>query len=273
MPNLGKLIAAYRHERGMSQTKLANLLGVTKQTISNYERDFRIPDYATLMQISKVLNVPMSYLVNKDGMQPGGDAAAATDPVQPSAPSNVVELAPRKFSHAAMAMASDFDALDDYGRKAVRAVADVELDRLAQEIAQQKAPVVAPVTYIRVKRYDEPAAAGAPVWAESGYTFVQYPENVVPKGTDYAVGLSGHSMEPLYPDGCTVFVRATQTIQQRDVVLAWLEGEGAVCKRAIFNDAGHIIRLESINRNFEDYTLRQLMGMRIMGKVLGYVMG
>ena len=149
----------------------------------------------------------------------------------------------------------------------------MELDRLAQAIAQQEAPVVAPITYIRVKRYDEPAAAGAPVWAESGFSFVQYPENVVPQGTDYAVGLSGHSMEPDYPDGCTVFVRSTQTIQNRDVVLAWLEGEGAVCKRAVFNDVGHIIRLESINRNFEDYTLRQLMGMRIMGKVLGYVMG
>ena len=63
MKNIGHLIRQLRTERKLSQDELAARLGVTKQTISNYERDFRQPDYDGLVAICDALNVPMAFFL------------------------------------------------------------------------------------------------------------------------------------------------------------------------------------------------------------------
>jgi transcriptional regulator with XRE-family HTH domain len=292
MSDLSENLKRIRKAKKLSQQGLADIVGTSKQVISRYERGERDPKSETLFKIANALHVSPWELVGWDYTpEPGvylGEAWESWKDNQ-SQPlvqgrheeGNVLdalravgdEPPARQLSADALVLARDYEALDDYGRKAVRVVADVERERMDQEAEQGKRPAVAPVTYIRIKRFDEAAAAGSPVWAESGYSYVRYPENLVPQGADYAVGITGRSMEPDYPDGCTVFVRSTQAIKNHDVVVAWLEGEGTVCKRAVFNGSGTIVRLESINRNYEDYTLRQLIDMRILGKVLGYVMG
>lgn len=65
MIDVGKMISMIRRERNLSQTQLAKKIGTTRQTISNYERGERNPDYITLEAIADVLNVPMSMLITK----------------------------------------------------------------------------------------------------------------------------------------------------------------------------------------------------------------
>lgn len=170
-----------------------------------------------------------------------------------------------KYTSEAIRIASEFDTLDSYGQKAVRAILDVELSRASDAATAADAP--APV--VSVRRYCEAAAAGVPLYVEGGYEYVDYPREVVPEATDYAVGISGHSMEPDYPDGCTVFVQRVNRVHDGDVVIAWLEGEGTVCKRVVA-PFGHVDILESINRAYPNYSGAQLNGMRIYGKVIGY---
>jgi len=177
---------------------------------------------------------------------------------------NDLDDKPNEVTPAERYMIYKLRTLDDFGRRAVRAVFDVELARMTASI-----PAPAPV--ISLRRYNEPAAAGVPLWAEDGYDYIDIPADQVPEGTDYAVGISGHSMEPDYPDGCTVFVRRCNRAHDGDVVIAWLDGEGTVCKRVVA-PFGRVEILESINREYPDYTDKQLNGMRIYGKVIGYVM-
>lgn len=66
MVNVGKMIAAIRKERGMSQSMLANKLNISKQAVSNYERGKREPDYVTLEAIADILNTPMSMLISRE---------------------------------------------------------------------------------------------------------------------------------------------------------------------------------------------------------------
>ena len=78
-------------------------------------------------------------------------------------------------------------------------------------------------------------------------------------------------MEPDYPDGCTVFVSESQRVRNGDVVLAWLPSEqGSVCKRIVLHGE-QLVRLESINKAYGDYTGESLQGALVFGKVIGRV--
>lgn len=65
MIEVGKMIATIRKDRKITQQQLADRIKTTKQTISNYERGAREPDYYTLEAIADVLNVPMSMLISR----------------------------------------------------------------------------------------------------------------------------------------------------------------------------------------------------------------
>lgn len=78
MINVGKMIAILRKERKMSQEQLAQLVNVTKQTISNYERGERKPEYDMLEAIADALNTPVSMLISREEQKQALDAIYGT---------------------------------------------------------------------------------------------------------------------------------------------------------------------------------------------------
>lgn len=52
-----------RTEKELSQTKLAEKLGVDFRTISNWENGVRKPDIDTLLEIAKFFDVSADYLL------------------------------------------------------------------------------------------------------------------------------------------------------------------------------------------------------------------
>lgn len=70
MIDVGKAITFWRKRRSMTQQDLATALGCTKQTVSNYERNNRRPDYEVLEAISDIFNVPISvFITDADRLQ------------------------------------------------------------------------------------------------------------------------------------------------------------------------------------------------------------
>lgn len=55
-----------RLQKKYSQQDLADRIKVTKQTISQYERGVREPDYDNLLALCDVFNVSTDYLLGKD---------------------------------------------------------------------------------------------------------------------------------------------------------------------------------------------------------------
>lgn len=55
-------VARCRKEKGFSQTQLANLIGVSKNTISSIERGEYIPRVNIALRLSKALGVPVYKL-------------------------------------------------------------------------------------------------------------------------------------------------------------------------------------------------------------------
>jgi len=63
MKDIGKLISQLRIDRKLSQDALARRVKCTKQTISNYERNIRRPDYEMLEALADALNVPITFFI------------------------------------------------------------------------------------------------------------------------------------------------------------------------------------------------------------------
>lgn len=60
---VGKLIAKLRENKGLSQSELGNLLGVTNKAVSRWETGRGYPDTSLLLQLSKVLDITVDELL------------------------------------------------------------------------------------------------------------------------------------------------------------------------------------------------------------------
>lgn len=66
MSEIGKKIAYFRKEKNLTQTDLANILGITKQTIIKYEAGKTSIPVDTLLKISNFFNVPIEIFFYED---------------------------------------------------------------------------------------------------------------------------------------------------------------------------------------------------------------
>ena len=61
--NVGEKIKELRTTRNLTQSKLAEVIGVTTSAVSSYEVCARQPSYDVLVKISKFFNVTTDYLL------------------------------------------------------------------------------------------------------------------------------------------------------------------------------------------------------------------
>lgn len=66
---MGKNIKFYRLMKGFSQEDLAQRIGMNKMAVSNYEKDKRTPDMATIQRIAKALDVSLAALLSRHDQQ------------------------------------------------------------------------------------------------------------------------------------------------------------------------------------------------------------
>ena len=67
---LGQKFKDIRKRFGLSQESLAEIMNVSRQAITKWERDEGLPDVSNLQQLSKVFNLTVDYLLNNDNSLP-----------------------------------------------------------------------------------------------------------------------------------------------------------------------------------------------------------
>lgn len=67
--NLGKQIKNYRKQTGMSQEKMAEKIGVSRQAITKWETDAGIPDIENLIAIAKLFKISVDELLFNERKQ------------------------------------------------------------------------------------------------------------------------------------------------------------------------------------------------------------
>lgn len=63
MSTIGEILADLREDKGITQTELAEIIGVARNTISSYENDAFIPDSNKLIPLAKLFDVSVDYLL------------------------------------------------------------------------------------------------------------------------------------------------------------------------------------------------------------------
>lgn len=80
MDTLGERIAFLRDNMEMTQTELAEKIGITPMTLAKYTKDLNEPRSSTIMKLAQVLNTTSDYIIGlTDDFSPAHTPALSTD--------------------------------------------------------------------------------------------------------------------------------------------------------------------------------------------------
>ena len=120
---MGERIKQLRKENGMTQTALAEALGVTKGTVSTWETNSRTPNFETLHKMCDMFQRRLDYIL--------GRSDDATPTVQSE--EELDALAISQVEDDLTEYALKYARLDQYGREAVEAIIRAEYNRCRNE--------------------------------------------------------------------------------------------------------------------------------------------
>lgn len=200
---IGQVIKESRLSAGLTQVQVAETLGRPQNTISAWEMGRAQPDANTLFELFQILGRSVD------------EAFGFRHQIKKSP----------LYSSEAEKLAQDYDGLDRHGKKAVRAVADVEKARCAEQAQAAPARESDETVYYITSWFYRPMSAGTGEQAGD-----EQPENLrltkePPRGTSYVAPISGDSMEPTYHDGDKLFVHACEEIEPGQIGVFYMDGK------------------------------------------------
>lgn len=240
--SIGNRIRDARENLGLSRGQLADMVGVTISAISNYENNISFPKEPILFELFHALGCDANYLFqdNMRAAQVGG-ASPATSP----------DAGEQQLLHK-------YRALDDHGRQLVDLVLDKEHERMLNTVF----PVMQD-NVISIDAYNFPASAGSGMFfSDVQKTAVQAPANAMTMRADFAVPVSGSSMEPDFSDGDTVLIKSQPIVEPGEIGIFIVNGQLYI-KQLGEN------RLISKNPAYADIPLREGDSIYCMGLVIG----
>ncbi|MDO4493991.1 MAG: helix-turn-helix domain-containing protein [Clostridia bacterium] len=233
----GGILRAYRQKAGLEQEEVGRTLGVSKHTVSNWERDVARPDVSYIPTLARVLSMPLHAFF---GMPE-----------------------PERLSKAEQELLADFRLLTPAYRSHAKAqVAACVLLQTEARAASLRS------TFRALTGHEGTLAAGFDVPLESEpNTYRAY----VRRGgladrADDIFPVNGQSMEPMFPDGSKVYVaRAEAGAVAYGEVIACVVAGTPLVKR--YERDG----LHSVNPLFPVIRVSEHDDMRLIGRVLGPV--
>ena len=89
----------------------------------------------------------------------------------------------------------------------------------------------------------------------------------VPDCADCALVIHGDSMEPEYKDGSIVFYKRQESVENGELAIVDIDGDGVTFKKVIFDYDNQQVILRSLNKKYEDRVLKD-EEYKIVGKVV-----
>lgn len=202
MSTFGERVRAARKKAGLTQRNLAERLQMrSPNTISNWEMGTNRPDIDQLVKLSRALGAGPEYLL--------GCYSDSTAPQLTDAEKTLVER---------------YRSTDAYGRKAIETIAELESLRCAKPMQTRTHTEYDRYRFLNV--YGQ-AAAGPGTWLSDE---APVPAKVLldarSSRADYAVEVSGDSMEPDYVNGDLLLVQQTSVIDEGELGIFAYDGLG-----------------------------------------------
>lgn len=213
----------------MSNEKLGELVGVNRTTVSRWRSGERSPKLEKLPEIASVFNVDTRVFVGED-----------------------------KIS----SIETIYNKLEPPRQKKVYNFAEEQLEE------QQKENVLEFPNKEKIPTVHNSASAANPTELAYGDTVVEEEEfERVPNNADFAVPIIGDSMEPVIRNGQFVFVKEQPDVEDGEIAIVEIDGDGVTCKEVFKDYENQSIILRSINELYEDRVVSPEQ-IRIIGKVV-----
>ena len=225
---VGEQIKKFRERRNMTQDDLAEKLGTTRQSISRYEIGERKANQDILFALSDIFGV-------------------AVDDFFPAAKEGITTI---------------YNQLVPPRQEKVYNFAERQLEE------QNRGNVVHFPKKEKLPTIKNSASAANPTELVYGDTVVEEEEfERVPSSADFAVPIIGDSMEPVIRNGQFVFVKEQPDVEDGEIAIVEIDGDGVTCKEVYKDYESQTIILRSINELYEDRVVSPEQ-IRIIGKVV-----
>jgi len=116
-----------------------------------------------------------------------------------------------------------------------------------------------------LRLYDIPVSAGTGNFLDdSGYEMIEAP-GYVPSAADFALRVSGDSMEPLFQDGQVIWIKEQEALNNGEIGIFIYFDDVYLKKLITDNDR---VFLRSLNPEYQDIAIKEDFGFRSIGKVV-----
>ena len=252
-------IKKIKSEKRITNEKLSELTGIPLGTLSKILAGISdSPKLSNIVLIANALECTVDYIVS-------------------GTPENTNNFT---LSKDEISLVTKYRSLDKIGKDLLLVVAQKEAERFSapekekttKTFTEKKSakilslpPISTSTDFSRkdVPLYDLPVSAGPGVYLdESLAQVISIPKTSKTISTDYALRISGNSMEPKYHDGDILLVEEAESIEIGELGIFMLDGNG------YFKKYGGD-RLISLNTEYGDILLRDYAESVCCGRVIG----
>ncbi len=227
-----------RLKKGYTQEQIAEKIGVAKSTYTGYEKGNREPNVNTIGRLMEEFDVDANFLWQDDTNFP-------------------MQVSYEEIKHI-----EKYRELDAHGKEMVDFTLEKEWERsTATHEEKPKAPMHNAAARI-INYYYRLASAGTGqiVFDMPPTKRIEVPNIPEYRKADYAIGVNGNSMEPVYHDGDMLLVEMTDEIEPGETGIFLVDNESYVKKLG----NGELI---SLNPQYGNIPLTE--NSRCMGRVIG----
>lgn len=241
--NIRLNLTAALKQKKMTQKNLAEALQLSQTAVTNWMKGKNAPDIDTLAKICKILGVTVSDMI--------------------SAPSAFA------ISQEIQMLSDKYVMLDSYGKELVCMILDKELERVQQGQPNSHhqlvpdVPETAADNIIAIPFYDLPVSAGTGIYLQDDYkSEIEAEDSPLTRQADFALRISGDSMEPAYHNGDILLIRQQDNLVPGELGIFVLNGNG------YFKKLGKN-QLISLNPQYAPIPFGQYDTVQCAGKVIG----
>lgn len=203
--NISKNIGKYRELSGMSQKELAKRLGVVPSRISNWETGANCPTIDILFEVCEILHVSINDIY---GVYPDSKFV---------------------LQYNEQEIIKKYRDLDPHGREMVDFTLQKEYERSTAEKEKQSSSSE-PTRLISYYYRLASAGTGQILFDMPPTKKIEIPDTPQNRKADYAIGVNGDSMKPVYNYGDTLLVEMTEGIEIGEIGIFSVDGDCYVKK-------------------------------------------
>ncbi|EGL49134.1 helix-turn-helix domain-containing protein [Streptococcus dysgalactiae] len=250
MSQLGDRVRELRESQNMTQTELAEMLGMkTYTTVSKWEKNENFPKGKDLKRLAQIFSVTSDYLLG---------------------------LSDDKFKKFSKDIASDVSEITSIYTKLETDRQIKVIDFASEQLEQQNQGIVSSIFDKLTKEDDEEymtdfaegvVAAGHGAFQEDNlHMEVRLRASKVPENYDTIATVVGDSMEPLIKNNDLLFIEVTSQVDANSIGVFQVNGKNFVKK--LKRDYGGAWYLQSLNNNYEEIHLSENDDIRTIGEVI-----